>query len=317
MEKMNRKFAKPRIFCSKCITFDYCRWNSAIIASDRVESLKDYVIFTTHCPEVEIGLGVPRDSLRIVMIQGKPRLYQPKTGLDHTDKMDSYANEVASNLGNVDGFILKAKSPSCGLSQIRIYKGINSPEVQSSGSGIFGAVILKKFPHHPVTDEGRIKNEKAWEHFLTQIFTLAAFRSLGAETRIKALIEFQTKNKLLLMAYNQSNMRKMGQLIGSHQKGDIASLFHQYQQLLMESMAEMPNLKSHINVLEHTLGYFKEKLSKAEKQFFLDEITRYRQGIIPLSICIHLMREFIVRFQEPYLAQQTYFQPYPEALILK
>lgn len=311
----DRQFIKPQLFCSKCITFDYCRWNAAIIASERIELLKNYAEFFTHCPEQEIGLGVPRNPVRIVMIEGEPRLFQPADQLDHTDKMTQFSLGLIPKLQQIDGFIFKSKSPSCGLASVRYFKSIQSPEVAKSGPGFFSQAVLKAYANYPITDEGRINSERAWEHFLTQIHTRAEFRATMNQKKIQKLIKFHSRNKLLLMAYNQHNMRLMGQKVGQYEGTGLYEILQEYYSLLLQTLFKMPTYTSHINVLQHALGYFKNDLSSNEKKFFLQEIEKYRKGLIPLSTCIHLLRGFIIRFEEPYLAEQTYLYPYPDQLI--
>jgi uncharacterized protein YbgA (DUF1722 family) len=117
------------------------------------------------------------------------------------------------------------------------------------------------------------------------------------------------------MAYNQNLMRTMGRIVGNQEKLPIDEVFEDYEILLRESLKKMPRYTSHINVLYHALGYFKEKISIEEKQFFIGEIEAFRHGVIPLSVCLHILQNWILRFEEPYLTTQTYFHPYPNTLV--
>jgi uncharacterized protein YbgA (DUF1722 family)/uncharacterized protein YbbK (DUF523 family) len=312
-----RKFPKPKIFCSRCITFENCRWNGQIIASKEVERLKPYVDFITNCPEKEIGLGVPRDSIRLAKVNGITRLIQPTTNKDVTDDMIEYAKQKFEIYRNVDGFILKNKSPSCGIDEVRVYDSPDSKSATEKARGVFGQCILTHFTGRPITDEGRLYNVRIWENFLTQIYMVAEFRNAKSIGTTHALIEFHTHEKMLLMAYNQALLHEMGNLLGNQEKKPIEDVFRMYEELFYRAIAEMPEYTAQINVLQHAMGYFKEKISAGEKQFFLMELENYRTGRIPLSVLIHILRSWIIRFDEPYLLQQYYFQPFPDELDLQ
>jgi uncharacterized protein YbgA (DUF1722 family)/uncharacterized protein YbbK (DUF523 family) len=312
---MARSFPKPLLFCSRCITFEFCRWNAGIISSEQVERLKKECDFITNCPEKEIGLGVPRESLRLVGKNKHIRLVQPATSLDYTEQMIAHSEELIKTYSMVDGFILKGKSPSCGYDGVKIYGDVNKMDIKELSAGIFGGIILDNFSSHPIIDEYRLKNDQIWEHFITQIFTLAAFRAIKSEMNIQNLIDFHSRNKLLLMAYNQNLMRVMGKLVANAKKQPIEEVYDDYEVLLRESLSTMPRYTQHINVLYHALGYFRGKINSNENKFFLDEIENFRHGLIPLSVCLHLLQNWIIRFDERYLASQNYFQPYPSTLV--
>jgi uncharacterized protein YbbK (DUF523 family) len=171
-----RNFPKPIVVVSRCITFEPVRWDGGIIASEFVEKLKPYVSFAPVCPEVEIGLGVPRDPVRIVLVNGEQRLLQSSTGLDFTEKMKSFAESFLGSLGEVDGFILKSGSPSSGFRNVKIYPTMEKSASVSRGPGFFGGAVLEKVQYIAIEDERRLLNPRIKEHFLTKLFTLASFR---------------------------------------------------------------------------------------------------------------------------------------------
>jgi uncharacterized protein YbgA (DUF1722 family)/uncharacterized protein YbbK (DUF523 family) len=312
---MEKTFPKPVLFCSRCITFDYCRWNAGIISSDQIEMLRKECEFITNCPEKEIGLGIPRESLRLVEIDRQIRLVQPATDIDYTEKMTSYSEKLIETYTEVDGFILKGKSPSCGFDGVKIYRGAHKSDVRDSSAGIFGGLIIDNFSTHPIIDEYRLKNNQIWEHFITQIYTLAEFRILKSQMSINNLISFHSQNKLLLMAYNQHLMRMMGRMVANAKQQPLEQVYGDYEILLRQSLSSLPRYTQHINVLYHALGYFKDKINPNEKQFFIEEIEAFRHGVIPLSVCLHMLQNWILRFDEKYLAPQTYFKPYPTTLV--
>jgi len=310
-----RDFEKPILVISKCLGFEHCRYNGLIISDDLVNSLKDHVEFRPVCAEVEIGLGVPRDPIRVVNVGGESRLTQPSTGSDLTEIMQNFAQTYLDSIVKVDGFILKSRSPSCGIKDVKVYSNKGDNMVLGKGSGFFGGEVLKRFPHLAVEDEGRLSNFRIREHFLTQIYTFASFRKIKAENTMKALVRFHSQNKLMLMAYNQTQMRELGRIVANSEKRAIAEAIGDYEAHLYQAFNSIPRYGSNINVLMHGLGYFSESLTHEEKAFFLDSLEKYRAKKVPLSVPLAILRSFIVRFKEDYLMQQTYFEPYPEQLM--
>ncbi|MBI4727752.1 DUF523 domain-containing protein [candidate division TA06 bacterium] len=168
-------FAKPRIVVSKCLGFAACRYNGLMISSPLVRKLKDHVDFVPVCPEQEIGLGVPRDPIRVIEIKGRRSLFQPATGRDLTKEMKAFAGKFFRNLGPVDGFLLKSRSPSCGIGDVKIYSGTKEKQtiLTAKGHGFFGSRVMKLYPGLAIEDESRLKKAAIREHFLTSIFTMA------------------------------------------------------------------------------------------------------------------------------------------------
>ncbi|HZK60597.1 MAG TPA: DUF523 domain-containing protein [Anaerovoracaceae bacterium] len=200
-----REFPKPVVVVSKCITFEPVRWNGQIIAIEFVQKLKPYVTFVPVCPEVEIGLGVPRDHVRIVLLKGEKKLLQPATGLDFTDKMAKFSESFLDSLGAVDGFILKSASPSSGFKNVKVYPSIERVSSIEKAPGFFGGAVLQKFPNLAIEDERRLLNPRIREHFLTKLFTLASFREIKKAGKIRDLSNFnQITNTCLPLTTKQS-----------------------------------------------------------------------------------------------------------------
>ena len=162
--------SKPRIVVSKCLEFDACRYNGLPINDSIIRSLKEYVEFIPICPEVEIGLGTPRDPIRLIYQEKKIKLVQPSTKKDITIKMKKFSDEYVNSLGPIDGFILKNKSPSCGIYGIKVYDDIDKSSVKFKDKGLFAKSILSHFSNFPIEEEGRLKNKGIREHFFTAIF---------------------------------------------------------------------------------------------------------------------------------------------------
>ena len=311
-----KNYARPVILTSKCITFDSCRFNGGIVSSEVVESLKGYVDFVTVCPEVEIGLGIPRKALRLVEKNGEERLVQTETEKDYTDAMREYSKRLFSGLDDIDGAILKNRSPSCGTNDVKVYSDVEKSGLVDSSSGIFGSEVKKRFPLKPVENEGRLRNFRIREDFYTSMFAMARFRkNVEKETSIKNLTDFQANNKLLLMAYDQNKMRELGRIAANPEEKKIEDIIKDYKKLLSNVLSETPSIGAHVNVLEHAFGYFSQELSSEEKTLFINYVEDFREGKVPLSTLISLVRSWIVRFDQEYLKSQKYFDPYPKQLV--
>jgi uncharacterized protein YbgA (DUF1722 family)/uncharacterized protein YbbK (DUF523 family) len=308
-----REFTKPNIVVSKCLGFAHCRYNGEIIAAPFVQKMRSHVNFIVVCPEMDIGLGVPREFLRLVAVDGEPRLLQPQTGLDHTEAMRNFAASFLDGLADVDGFILKNRSPSCGLSDAKVYASTKKGAAATKSQGLFGGVVMERFPGL-AEDEGRLNNFRIREHFLTRTYTLAAFRAVKA-SGAKDLVRFQADNKLLLMAYSQKELKALGRIVANADKRPSGQAVTGYEEHLHAALAQPPRCASHVNVLMHALGYFSYCLSSREKALFLDELQKYREGKTPASALRSLLKSWNVRFEQEYLVRQTYFEPYPEELV--
>ena len=310
------EFVKPVVLISKCIEFEYCRWNGMIIKSPIVKLLKSYVDFRPVCAEVDIGLGIPRDPVRLIKENNKLSMIQPITNKIFTSEMMNFSREHLNKLDHIDGFILKSDSPSCGLYHTKYYASTHKgSRLIERGAGLFGKVVLEKFSNKAIETDGRLTNFRIREHWLTKLFTLAEFHRVKNSHSKHELVKFQTINKFLFMAYNKELMRKAGRTIANPQKNRFENIIKDYEQKLLEIIKNPPNYTSHINTILHTLGFFKKKLSHEEKSFFLDELEKYRAGWLPLFVLLNLIKSWSVRFDEGYLKDQTYFNPYPEELM--
>lgn len=310
-----REFLRPRVVVSKCLEFEHCRYNGDMIRSPIVAKLKEYVDFLPVCAEVEIGLGIPRKPVRIVLDKGEYRLVQPATGKDVTEDMKTFCTDFLDVVVDVDGFILKFRSPSCGIKDVKVYSAASNLGAIEKTSGFFGGAILKRYHFLPIEDEGRLRNARIKEHFLTKLFTFAAFRKVRSEGGMKDLIRFHTENKYLFMAYNQAELRKLGAIVANKENKPFKELISEYEMHLYSVLSRPPKYTSSINVLMHALGHFSDQLSSREKALFFDWIQKYREGKTSLCPAINTIRLWIVRFDDQYLMHQTFFEPYPEGLL--
>lgn len=309
-----REFDKPVVVVSKCIEFDSCRYNGLMISSDVVRRLIPHVDFRPVCPEVEIGLGIPRDPVRVVEADGKLRLVQPATDKDFTEKMEQFAESFLDNLGEIDGFILKGRSPSCGIKDVKAYTGPSKRMSVSRTRGLFADAVINRCPSLAIEEEGRLTNFTIREHFLTKLFALARFRQVKLGKSMKDLVRFQTESKYLLMAYSQKELRALGRIVANQDKKPIEQVLEDYEEGLGSAFAKAPRDTSYINVLMHLMGHFSERLSPEERSFFLNTLEEYRDERVPLSVPLGILKSWAIRFEEDYLSRQTLVQPFPEGL---
>ncbi|MGC8777098.1 MAG: YbgA family protein [Candidatus Caldatribacteriaceae bacterium] len=302
---------KPKVVVSQCLGFDHCRYDGSIIPSRVVEALKEEVVLIPVCPEVSIGLGVPRQPVHIVMTDGEKRLLQQVSNQDLTGKMLTFAENFLRKI-DVQGFILKSRSPSCGVKDVKIHAP--SGTVLIHGNGLFAERVLNHYSHLAIETEKRLENIAIYEHFLQKIFTLSEFAQVKASGDMGKLVDFHTRYKLLLMAHHQRETQLLGKIVANQGKNDFFSVFKEYEVHLHKVLKKAMNRKLTVNVLYHALGYFKEGLNAREKQLFLHLLEQFRQGTIPLAVLTNLLRSWIERFEEKYLVKQAFFTPYPEKL---
>lgn len=311
-----RSFPRPKVVISKCIEFERCRYNGETITSEFVRRLMRYADFIPVCMEVEIGLGVPRGPIRVVQVGGDLRLVQPSTGRDVTDLAAQFSSSFLDGLPEVDGFVLKSRSPSCGIKDVKVYPlGERVASLTAKESGFFGREVMTRFSELAVEDEARLLNLRIGEHFLTKLFILADFRAVRGEVSMNALVDFQARNKLLLMYYSQKELAALGRLVANQEGYGPSDLADRYQAHLRLALARPPRCGSGVNVLLHAFGYVSADLNQAEKAEFLDALQMYRDGKLPITVATGMLRSWIARFDQGYLRQQTFLQPYPEEFL--
>ena len=282
------------------------------------DTLSLYVEYVPVCPEVEYGLGIPREALRLVGDPSSPRLVTTKTHHDHTDRMLQYARKRVIELSkeNLCGFIFKSKSPSSGMERVKVYNEKGMP--LNKGVGLFARVFMEHFPLIPVEEEGRLHDPKLRENFIESIFTLKRWReAIAGKMRLNTLVDFHTRHKLMIMSHSPKHYRSMGKLVAEGKQYPLGELLSIYESILMEAMKLKTTIKKNINVLQHIMGYFKKQLSKDEKQEILEIIGNYRNGDLPLIVPVTLMNHYVRKYEEPYLSRQFYLKPHPIELHLR
>ena len=308
-----RRFPKPVVVVSSCLGFGACRFDGEAIQERFVANLGHRVNVVPFCPEAEVGLQGKREPLRLVRIGEEDRLIQSGTGEDYTDRIRAAGAAFLGSLSAIDGFILKSRCPTCAFKDVTLHQDGNRL-AQVRAEGIFGKMVAEKYGHLPLEDEGRLTNFRLREHFLTHLFIRAELRELRTRNEsMNGLISFQSKVKLQLMACSQIDMKKLGQITANQEHLPVAEVFDLYERTMGTAFNRVPRYSSNINVLQHVLGYFKGLTSK-ERAHFLAELERYREQKTPLSVPLTVARSWVERFDVKYLAEQFFFEPYPEEL---
>lgn len=313
-----REFKRPNILISSCIGDCECRYDGSNAKSKIIEKLEPFVNFKTVCPEVEMGLPIPRQALRIISPTGdEERLVFSKTGEEWTQVMDEFAENFLKTIekDSLEGAVLKSRSPSCGIKDVKVYKsfGKSSPASKKT-KGIFAKHLIEKFEQLAIEDEGRLTNYDIREHFLTRIFTLAEFKTIKEKKNMSELIKFQSENKYLLMVHSQGNLKTLGKITANNEGKDIEEIFKDYEAVLHKALCPKANTKRNINMLLHLFGYFSKYITSEEKVFFLDTLENYNDNRIPLSVPLSLIHSWVIRFENEYLRNQTIFQAFPKVL---
>jgi uncharacterized protein YbgA (DUF1722 family)/uncharacterized protein YbbK (DUF523 family) len=270
------------------------------------------------CPEVEIGLGIPRPTIRLEHARPTPRLVEPSAGDDLTERMESYSHEKVDELrsADLDGYVLKKDSPSCGMERVRVYGKGGVPT--KNGIGIYARILMEKMPNLPVEEEGRLNDPVLRERFIQHVFCRHRWRRMvTAGVSRGRLVAFHTAHKLIFRSHNEASYRRLGKIVASAGTVPDEDLFQSYDDEMSTCLRMRPSTKRHSNVLFHALGYLKRVLEPVEKQEAVQLIEDYRTELVPLIVPITLLRHHIVKHNIPYLKGQLYFEPHPKELMLR
>jgi uncharacterized protein YbbK (DUF523 family)/uncharacterized protein YbgA (DUF1722 family) len=310
-----RSFAKPVVFVSRCLGFAACRYDGVAIGNDLVEAMRPHVEFRAVCPEMAIGLGVPREKIRIVRAGRALRLVQPATGRDLTNPLTRFAELRLTSANGLHGFILKSRSPSCGISDVKRYSRADARNPVGRGAGLFGAAALRKFPDLPIEDEARLADPRLREHFLTRLFTQAAFEEVARARLLKALVQFQAANEMLLEAHTRKGAAELRRVVANQDRRSLDALLPDYRARLARALARPGKAGANARALRRAMESLSKPPGAREKARFLAAIEKYRAGKLPLSAPRRILRDWIAKNpDEKFLARQTFFEPYPKEL---
>lgn len=309
---------KIRLGISACLLGENVRFDGGH-KLDRFlrDTLGRFVEYVPVCPEVECGLGVPREAMHLEGSPESPRLVTVRSHRDLTDQMLNWAHKRVRELEseNLCGFIFKSDSPSSGMERVKIYIDKMPRRI---GSGLFASTFMNHFPLLPVEDEGRLHGPVLRENFIERIFVARRWRDiLEGSKKLAVLIDFHTKHKLLVMSHSPKHVGTLGKLLASGKQRHTNELYSEYHRELMEALRLRATVRKNTNVLQHMMGYFKKQLSTDEKQEMVELIENYRQGYIPLIVPITLIAHYVRKYDQPYLKEQYYLHPHPVELQLR
>ena len=283
-----------------------------------VEVFGRHVEWVPVCPEVEMGLGVPRDTLRLELQGDDTRLIMPKTGADYTETMRTFATQRLAMLAQerLCGYILKKDSPSCGMERVRLYPDNGMP--RKSGQGLFAAALTQALPHLPVEEEGRLNDPRLRENFVTRVFAYQRWQQMAEQTITRAaLLRFHAQHKFVLVAHSQVGSQRLGRLLAHpEQWADEQAMAGAYLDGFTDVMRRTPTRRSHTNVLQHLAGYVSDHLDTDERAELTEMLDQYRRELLPLIVPVTLLRHYVRKFQVPYLLDQVYLTPHPHELML-
>jgi uncharacterized protein YbgA (DUF1722 family)/uncharacterized protein YbbK (DUF523 family) len=310
---------KPKIAISACLLGAEVRYNAGHKESRWCSrTLSEHFEFVPVCPEVAIGLGIPREPIRLVGDKDHTQAVgtvHPE--LNVTAPLAAYGARMAEELGDICGYIFMQKSPSCGLERVKIYRDNGAPQ-REGGRGIYAQAFCDRHPDLPVEEEGRLCDAVLRENFLVRVGAYADWQQLlrqGLSRR--ALMEFHSRYKYQLMANNPLQYKVLGKLLGSMGRSDANEVGPVYFRQLMAALKRCATRGTHSNVLQHISGYLKQSIDAEDKQEVQQLITQYREGIVPLVVPLTLLKHLFRLHPDPYIAQQVYLQPHPENLSLR
>ncbi|MER2297664.1 MULTISPECIES: YbgA family protein [Pseudomonas] len=311
---------KPRIAISSCLTGQSVRYNGGHKSSDLCrEQLEAHFEWLPVCPEVAIGLGVPREPIRLVGDPERPAVVGTRNpGADLAGPLRNYAEQMAEELDDICGYIFMQKSPSCGLDRVKVYQDNGYP-AQQGGKGAYAAAFCDRRPDLPVEEEGRLHDPVLRENFISRVYAYADWQRLLAQGLSRgALVSFHARYKYLVMANNPRAYRELGRLLGSMSRDDDPERIGPcYFSQLMQALRRCASRGNHCNVLQHLSGYFKQALTQQDKAELQHVISQYQKGVVPLVVPLTLLKHHLLKHPDPYLQQQAYLQPHPESLGLR
>lgn len=281
------------------------------------DELGRYASFVPFCPEA-IAFATPRPSIRLVNKEEKITVLSNKSGEDLTQQLQETSYFEANKIGvaKISGIIFKSKSPSCGMGSAKAY--MENGYADSKTDGILVTICKEKFPLLPMEEEGRLQDDWLRENFIMQLFAYDSIESIQeSSVNMKTLVDFHTKNKFLLQAKDEKLYRVLGNIVANHEKLPIAELFANYKYNFKVAIAQKSSIKRNRNVLEHMSGFFKNELSKSEKETLHEQIEEYAKKIVPLIVPLSTIKLFVKKYQIEYLLGQTFLEPYPKELALR
>lgn len=306
---------KIKIGISSCLLGEKVRFDGNHKHNQYINKvLANYFDFTPFCPEVSIGLPVPRDPIKLVKKAQKIHCIGVKdSSLDVTDKLKNIADQQSHWHQDLYGYILKKDSPSCGMTRVKVY---NNDIPERMGTGLYAQQMMENFPHLPIEEEGRLQDQGLRENFIQRVFLYRRWRTLTEKdsTTLQDLQTFHAQHKYLFMSHDQNLTKALGKLLADGHQAPLQILKEQYLEQMTTLLKIVPTRKNHMNTLQHIQGYLKTHLSSDDKQELTDIMVQYHQGILPLIVPISFLRHYFRKHPNDYIQDSYYLQPDPQEL---
>jgi len=315
----------PRLGISRCLLGDQVRFDGGHKSDTFLTvTLGRFIEWVPVCPEVELGMGIPREPIRLVASpDGVPsgaervRLLGVTSGTDWTEGMARYARRRVRDLTTADlsGYVLKKDSPSCGLERVRVYRGSSQTR---TGRGLFAEALLQALPNLPVEDEGRLNDLPLRENFIERVFAYQRVRRFFSRRwRAGDLVRFHTVHKLQLLAHSRTGYSELGRLVAEVKTRRPADVASSYETAFMRTLSRAATTGRHADVMMHIVGHLKRMIDAGDRQELLAAIDEHRRGLVPLIVPITLIRHHVRRHEVEYLRDQVYLDPHPRELALR
>lgn len=277
--------------------------------------LNNYFEFMPFCPEVEIGLGIPRETIRLVEVDNETRCVDTKTETyDVTERLSNVADQQHSWQQDLCGYILKRDSPSCGMERVKMYR---NGHPNRNGVGVYAKRLLENYPQLPTEEEGRLEDPHLRENFIQRVYVYSRWKAMCLkEPDLKDLQKFHAQHKYILMSHNQAQEKIIGALLVGSKDFDLSGARNAYLEQMMACLKVIATRKNHVNTLQHIQGYLKNHLDSADKAELGELIAGYGQGLLPLIVPITLLRHHFKKHPNDYITDSYYMAPHPGELML-
>jgi uncharacterized protein YbbK (DUF523 family)/uncharacterized protein YbgA (DUF1722 family) len=305
------------VVVSRCLGFESCRYDGSTVECALVDELRPFVDFLPICAEVGAGLGIPRKQIRVVMSGNGPRLVEPETGMDRTDEVSRFSAKFVAGLDNIDGLILKSRSPSCAVKDAKLYLRVTDVAEVGRGAGLFARMAMAAFPGAAVEDEARLGDPSVREDFLTKLFTVARFRAARASGRLDDLRRFHVENRLLLVARNRRQTRDLDRLLTCAEVMPPADLVRGYEHGLIRTFRRPARPASDSRLLMQIVGQLGNRIGRRGRSRLLESLEDFRKGKVGLAVPRGIVRDWTARLEDEDTARRIYLEPYPHELVRK
>lgn len=302
---------------SACLLGEEVRFNGGHKQHSYIQkTLGEYFSFRSFCPEVDIGLGIPRRPIRLIRRNEQVVCVDIEDyKLDYTQQLRDSADAQQGWIRDMCGFILKKDSPSCGMERVKVYEGHGTTK---DGVGVFAQTMMQRFPALPVEEEGRLGDAVLRENFIQRVYVMYRWRQLLRDgLTVASLTDFHARHKLILMSHCQSAYRALGPLLAGARKDNVREIADQYIPQLMTALKKRASRGDHVNVLQHIQGYLKADLDADDKAELRESFERYRQGLLPLIVPITLLNHHFRKYPNDYISRSWYMHPYPAEMALQ